>query len=614
MTSTDTAATPRSTYQQRIDRFTAACDDLAARSRRLSNARSLVFIALVAAGLFVERRPGPLSIALAVALLAAFVALVITHMRVRRREEWHSQLVAVNREGIHRLDREWDELPRHEAPARAIGHDYAADLDLFGRAAVTQVLGPAGSALGAATLEDWLLRPAAPPVIRERQRAVAELAPMHDLREALAINGRLARAVRQGDVDHFLTWAETEPWLAKRWWLRIVAWLLPAATWTLLVLHIGGFIQQALWMLPMFVAAILYFATGARIRRILDGAFGREGMFTHYPELIGLITRASFTAPLLADVQRRLRHGDEPADAQLGRLRRLMHLADLRLSSLHFPVYLLTMWDVHVLAALERWQAAAGASARDWLAAVGELEALASLSALAHDNPDWTWPDVSEDAGGVLRAEALGHPLLRDDARVTNDVAVGPPGSFLLVTGSNMSGKSTLLRALGVNAVLAQAGAPVCATSLSMPPLVVATSIRVQDSLARGVSYFMAELERLKQIVDTAEATARTDATMLFLLDEILHGTNTAERRIAARRVIRHLVDSGAIGVVTTHDLELAEEPVLVPSARLVHFRESFTGDAGEAASLSFDYVLRDGIATSTNALVLMRLVGLPGE
>jgi DNA mismatch repair ATPase MutS len=273
-----------------------------------------------------------------------------------------------------------------------------------------------------------------------------------------------------------------------------------------------------------------------------------------------------------------------------------------------------SLWDVHVLRSLERWQHAAGTEVRGWLEAVGEFEAIASLATLAHDHPDWTYPQLRADER-VYRATALGHPLLRDDVRVCNDVVVGPPGSFLLVTGSNMSGKSTLLRALGVNAVLAQAGAPVCARELSMPPLDVHTSIRVQDSLARGVSYFMAELERLKQIVDAADEAARAgDAMQLFLLDEILHGTNTAERRIAARRVIRHLVDTGGLGAVTTHDLELAEEPLLAPSAHLVHFRETFREEENEESHLTFDYRLREGLATSTNALILMKLVGLPGD
>jgi hypothetical protein len=614
MHDTSAAASPGSTYHARIARFTAERDALADRSARLSHVRTAAFAALVAGGLFIERRPGVISFTVGLVLLAAFIVLVVLHRRVRRRETWFAQLVELNAEGLHRLARDWDRLPLH-APSGDIGdHAYAADLDLFGRASVTQILGPTGSALGAASLERWLLHRAAPDDVMARQTAVQELAPLHDLREALAINGRRTRAVRRGDIDRFLRWAESGAWLARRRWLIGLAWLLPLAAWTLLVLHIAGILTAAYWLLPMLAAAVLYFATGASVRRVLDEAFGREGMFTHYPELIGLITRGSFHAPLLVRAQRRLYHGSEPADTQLGRLRRLMHLADLRLSSLHFPIYLVSLWDVHVLHALERWQAAAGGEVRGWLEAVGEFEAVASLATLAHDQPEWTFPHV-QTGESVYRARDLGHPLLRDDARVSNDVVIGPPGSFLLVTGSNMSGKSTLLRAVGVNAVLAQAGAPVCARELSMPPLDVHTSIRVQDSLARGVSYFMAELERLKQIVDAAEAAAADPGTtLLFLLDEILHGTNTAERRIAARRVIRHLVDTGGIGAVTTHDLELADEPVLVPSARLVHFRETFEDDEGEASRLAFDYRLRDGLATSTNALILMKLVGLPGD
>jgi hypothetical protein len=609
------AAGPAAVYADRRRRFAERRDVLAERSTRISHARSVAFVVLVALGLLVERRTDAVPILLATVAAAAFIGLVVAHRRVRRREEWHRELVAINEEGLHRLERDWDRLPLHVPQRDISAHAYAADLDLFGRASLTQVLGPAGSALAARTLEDWLLQRATPAVIEQRQTAVRELAPLHDLREALAINGRRARAVPAADVERFLRWAESPTWLDGMLWLRAAAWLLPAATWILLVLHIAGAVDAAFWMIPAFASLILYATTGGRARRTLDDAFGREGMFTHYPELLALVTSARFGAPLLRDIERRLGQDGEPADRQLERLRRLMHLADLRLSILHVPVYLLSLWDVHVLRSLERWQRASGGLARDWLVALGELEALASLAALAHDQPDWTYAEVRTDGERVFAARALGHPLLSDAARITNDVAIGPPGTFLLVTGSNMSGKSTLLRAIGTNAVLAQAGAPTCASALRMPPLDVQTSIRVQDSLARGVSYFMAELERLKLIVDATQVTQQSgEATTIFLLDEILHGTNTAERRIAARRVIRHLVDTGAIGAATTHDLELAEDPLLLPSARLVHFRDTFTDAADAPATLTFDYILRDGIATSTNALALMRIVGLPGE
>ena len=206
----------------------------------------------------------------------------------------------------------------------------------------------------------------------------------------------------------------------------------------------------------------------------------------------------------------------------------------------------------------------------------------------------------------------MAHPLLPSDAAVGNDVEVGPVGTFLFVTGSNMSGKSTLLRAIGVNSVLAQMGGPVSAAEMRLPPVLVASSMRVQDSLDQGVSYFMAELRRLKAIVDRADQTeARKTRPLLYLLDEILQGTNTSERRVAARQVILHLLRSGAIGAVSTHDLTLADAPDLAVASVPVHLTESFT-DGADGPAMDFDYTLRPGIATSTNALKLMALVGLP--
>jgi DNA mismatch repair ATPase MutS len=270
---------------------------------------------------------------------------------------------------------------------------------------------------------------------------------------------------------------------------------------------------------------------------------------------------------------------------------------------LYLPLQAIFAWDVNALARLEAWQEVAGAHVRDWLTVIGETEATAALATLAYDHREWTFPAISPETTTLL-ASNLGHPLLPETARVTNDVEVGPAGRFLLVTGSNMSGKSTLLRAIGVNVVLAGAGGPACATAMTMPPLRLWTSVKVEDSLERGVSFFMAELQRLKAVVDAANATDPEGSTLLFLLDEILQGTNTAERQIAARRVIRHLVDAGAIGAVSTHDLTLADGPELTSIARAVHLRDTVTPDGME-----FDYKLRPGIATSTNALRLMEIV-----
>lgn len=607
--------TPRGTYESRAANFSSARDVFAMRSRHIAYARSAGYVILLAAGMLLERRPSPATFAILAVVLAAVTTLIVWHRRVRSREDWLRQLAAINQEGLHRLDRDWDALPRHSPMTGLAFHPYAGDIDIFGRASLTQILSVPGSVIGAHTLESWLLAPAPPDTIAARQVAARELASRHELRDALNIRGRRTRRVRQDDVERFLRWAEGGTWLQRRPWLSGLAWLLPLTTWCLIGLQAAGVSNAALVLVPaLAVTTTLYITIGGSTRRVLDEAFGRGGMFTHYPELIALVSHAEFASPLLRQAQARLRQNGEPADYQLSRLRQLMYLADLRFASMHFPVFLVSMWDLHILRALERWQTAAGDDVRDWLATVGEFEALASLATLVHDQPGWAFPTVRGGRGQVFRATNLGHPLLHDHVRVCNNVAIGPPGTFLLITGSNMSGKSTLLRSIGLNVVLAQAGAPVCATALSMPPLKLHTCIRVQDSLARGVSYFMAELERLKQLVDAAD-TVEGDGgeALLFLLDEILHGTNTAERRIAVRRVVRRLVDMSGIGAVTTHDLDLADEPALIPSARLFHFRETLR-DQGDGELLTFDFRLREGLATSTNALALMKRIGLPAE
>jgi DNA mismatch repair ATPase MutS len=293
-------------------------------------------------------------------------------------------------------------------------------------------------------------------------------------------------------------------------------------------------------------------------------------------------------------------------------LHRRVELSEVRHSAyLYLPLQSLLCWDLHMLWLLEKWQEDAGPRVRAWLAAFGRFEALSALAGLRFDHPDWAFPTVGEGEDRFA-AQELGHPLIADERRVTNDVAVGPPGTFLLVTGSNMSGKSTLLRAIGVNAVLAQAGGPVCAVSLRLPPATLATSILVEDSLAEGVSFFMAELKRVQRIVEEADRAHAEGRVLLYLLDEVLRGTNSQERQVAIRRVLLHLLRKGAIGAISTHDLQLAEMEDLKAAMVTVHFRETL--HPGGDPPMTFDYKMRPGIATTVNALKLMELVGLRPE
>jgi DNA mismatch repair ATPase MutS len=377
-----------------------------------------------------------------------------------------------------------------------------------------------------------------------------------------------------------------------------------------IVTAVLAFFRVLPWTAPglSIVAGLLLLA---RYRSTLDAsltrAIARATGLRAQRQMLERLARARFDAPLLQREQQCAADGL----AALSSLDRALSLLEGRGSLVHAIAAPILLWDLHAMAWLDRWRARHGPRLRACLDALGTIEALAALGTLAHDNPTWTFPELSGTADR-LTATGLAHPLLPASIRVANDVTVGPPGTLLLVTGSNMSGKSTLLRAIGLNAVLAQAGAPVCASSLTMPLVDVRTSIRLADSLERGVSLFMAELERLKEIVDAARARDRS-RPLLYLLDEILHGTNTAERLIAARAVLDHLVQAGAIGAVTTHDLSLAADGSLATASRPVHFTEqvggSTNGDTGPG--MTFDYRLRPGLATSTNALKLLALVGL---
>jgi hypothetical protein len=380
------------------------------------------------------------------------------------------------------------------------------------------------------------------------------------------------------------------------------------------VAEAAGITSRSFWLVPLFASIALSIAFSKRLVPTIRRALPESEVLARYAELLRIISSTRLEAPMLRQLQQEMWSDDGAAHTQIGRLVRIMQAAEVWQSPmLYFPLQLGLLWDFHLVYLLERWQRTAGRNVARWLAALGATEALSALATLAHDNPEWTFPELTEGGPAILEARALGHPLLSHSSRVPNDVSVGPPGTFLLVTGSNMAGKSTLIRSIGLNIVLAQCGAPVCATHFRCPPLTVHTSIRVQDSLERGVSYFMAELLRLKQVVTAADTAPASGRTLLYLLDEILHGTNSAERTTAARRIIGYLVTSGAIGAVTTHDLALADGELLSRVRTDVHFSEQIGNGANGTSTMSFDYRLRPGVATSTNALKLLEIVGLPG-
>lgn len=605
-------------YRQRWRLHDAARARAAARSRRLSTVRGATFLAgvgvLVAVD-FLEGSGERAALAVLVVLVATFVAQVVVHRRVRAEERWEGALASIAREGTLRLERLWRELDEalpaaeREDPEVPGDHAYASDLDVVGRASLWRLLGPVTSARARAFLSDWLLLgPGVPDAARARQDAVRELAPRTDLRAHFTALGRLDAPDTFGSWSRFLDWAEAASDLRSKPFLRVAAFLLPP----LLIAAVLGdvFLGFGPWWLLIAIPQIVVVR---KARRLAEPSFAAAasaaGPARAVVPQMRLLDGTEWETPVLRDARESLGRGTDAAHVRLGSLLRWADTVESRRNIVYATLSPVLLLDLHLAMALDRWRDRHGAEVRAWLDASAEWEALGALSTLAHDHPDWSYPELSAEASPKVEAVGLGHPLLRPDRCVRNDVTLGPPGRFLLVTGSNMSGKSTLLRALGLNAVLAGAGAPVCARRLSIPCMRVFTCMRVDDSLEEGVSLFMAELLRIRSVVEAARAPG---SPVLYLLDEMLHGTNTAERRVAARGVVRHLLDAGALGAVSTHDLALAETSELLDAAHPVHFREDVEGEGPDGRPrITFDYQLRPGIATTRNALKLLEAVGL---
>ena len=459
-------------YEARIRGEEARVSRLEARSLRYSRWRLAVFLlglgcAVVGAREFGNLDPPWLFVSLG--LFVGFGVLVRRHGGVARELDAARGLVALNREALDRLARRWEALP---LPAEVAPSAMARDLDLFGRASLFQFLGTVRTPPGRATMSAWLRAPADASCVAQRLEAARERAPELDARQAFELEARAA-AASDAHAERFLEWAEAvanPPPPARVLLARLWTGLLPLV----IAAEIVGWVAWPLWLPCIAVNLALTTRGTGRWHPRFAAVEAREGEYQAYRRLLELMESTPARTPLTASLTARVRG----AARALDRLHALSGHSQLRRSMMYLPVQVLTLWDVHVDQALRRWQARHGRDARDWLAALGEFEAVNALAALRRDHPDWCEPERRDTPG--YDARGLGHPLLAPERCVTNDVSLGEPGSFLLVTGSNMSGKSTLLRAIGLNAVLAGMGSVVCAERFAWFPLPVATSMRVE--------------------------------------------------------------------------------------------------------------------------------------
>jgi hypothetical protein len=605
-----TEETPRDNHLIRQSALEEEARGHARTSRIISFFRLLTFVG--AAGLAGARGFGYLPFWcwwLAAALGIAFIALVVWHARIDRTERRVTAAIDFHRWAIRRIDGQYADYPSRGDRFRSDDHPYAADLDLFGEASLFQLLDSTHTRRGEDILARWLTASGSRGELLERQAAVRELAPREGVREELAVQGALIRAEKP-DPGPLVAWAASDPVVSKLPLARVAALVLPALLGLIFVLTQLDLLPTRFLLLAALAQWLYALALLPKVEPIASAVSAREGALAPYRSMLQLLARERLEAPLLQRLQAKIGVSEEStrtAADEIGRLSSIVGFLDARQNEVfRFFIGPLFLWDLQCVLALERWQARAGRQVGAWLEAIGEFEALASLGGFAHDHPEVTWPTLSEDA--AFRARGLGHPLIDPSVRVTNDVALRGGGTALLVTGSNMSGKSTLLRAMGTNAVLAMAGAPVVAEELVMAPVELRTSMWARDSLAKGVSHFYAELEKLKRVVDGIAS----DRPLLFLLDEILQGTNSRERVIGARSVLRHLLEHGAMGVISTHDVGLLDlGPDLDARVDKVHFEEQVSESENGKSAMTFDYKLRPGVVRSTNALRLMRRVGI---
>ena len=529
-----------------------------------------------------------------------FAGLVAWHSRVIRARTLAERAVKYYDHGIARAGDEWMGKGATGERFQNPTHIYADDLDVFGRGSLFELLSTARTDAGEEALAAWLLAPADLETVLQRQQAVREICPRLNFREDLALLGEDIRA--QVNAVSLANWGSA-PIVKFSPLLRIFA---PVLAVTALATLIAFFAH----VLPIFPFAavvacnfLLLYAIRKRVAQV-TGAVETPGQDLLLLSLIlGRLEQEQFESPLLKKLRSGLDVIGLPASKRIARLKRWIELLDSGEHMLLRVLRPVVMWQEQAAMAVEAWRRESGSHIGGWIHAVAEFEALSCFATLAFERPDWRFPQLLEAQDACFDAQLLRHPLLAAAKCVPNDVTAGGDIRLLVVSGSNMSGKSTLLRAIGLNAILAWAGAPVTAASLRISPLQVAASMRVVDSLQDNRSRFFTEITRIRQIVELAG----TGSPVLFLLDELLSGTNSQDRAIGAAGIARALVESGAVGLITTHDLALAKlEQDLGSGVRNVHFEDQIT--SGE---IHFDYKLKPGVVTRSNALALMRIIGL---
>ncbi len=619
--------TPESKYQRRVDAFSKRLEAYSSKSNAVGNFKLLVFFGGIAAAvaLYIMKQH-ILMFAVLVLFAAGFVYLSAVQNRHIKKRNYCQAMVKINDLCLKRAKGHWntfsdkgEEFENHE-------HSFSYDLDLFGNSSLFQMLNMTTTYSGKQCLARFLLEPLSRPEdIADRQEAVKELAAKLTFRhrlyssalitdsnivlsdEAVLDNKRsktLAGTINK--LDEVFSWASEENSLYSAHWFRILITALPVASFTAAVLAI---LRLVPFYLPIAGFVIQFLMLGYKVNfrnKSFELVEKHSKTLKVYSSLLRRFESGIFESSHMKALRSSLKGAaQKPAWKQIEKLSKLWELIANRYNFLYTIINAATLWDFHCMVALENWKRESGRYVEKWFEAIGEVEALCSLSVMCHDNPEYIMPRVTEDSQEGIAAVELGHPLLTK-GRKCNDVSLVKEQPILLITGSNMSGKSTFLRTVGLSLLLSYIGLPVCAKAFSCPVMKVYACMRTSDNLGQSVSSFYAELLRVKMVVEAVDSGER----VFFLLDEIFKGTNSADRHTGAKMLIDQLDRKGAWGMVSTHDLELADmEKESAGRIRNYHFREYY-----EADRIYFDYTLRKGVSDTRNAIYLMKLAGVKVE
>ena len=588
-------------YQDRLPGLQSRLKSIQSRLNRISLSRSLSFSGIIAM-LFLYSRIETILFISAVTLLAiTFGLLVKKHVQVSDQKKHIQQLISIHDREIGILSYRFeDQDPGKEFTD--IQHRYSYDLDLFGEGSLFQFVNRTVMKKGREKLASWFAYPGYNiRVIQSRQEALKELAEKDDFRLDFRATGEIS-IDNTNDLQEVTAWFEEPPFFSTRWFYPIAHILFPLLSVICILLTIINPDNYRFIILSFLVQLMI---VGIRIRttgRIHSLLSKQLHTIKKLYRLLHYIEKEEFRSPYLLELKNRFYASGNPAGTAINQLSSLLSAFDNRLNVLAgLLLNGFLLWDIQCLLRLEKWKNRYRHHFTTWVDGIAEMDVMISLATFHFNFPSFCFPEFTGQE--MIRATGLGHPLIPDMQRVCNDFVIPSEGMVVVITGANMAGKSTFLRSVGINLVLAMTGAPVCAGQFALKPAELFTSMRTSDSLQHHESYFYAELKRIKTIIDELTRGKK----MMIILDEILKGTNSADKHKGSLAVLERIFSLGGTAIIATHDLELAKTEPLYPG-RLVNkcFEIEING-----AEISFDYRLRDGITQKMNASLLMQQMGI---